>query len=163
MGAKRASLFYALDRYAASFQIKKWLDDGKIVIANRYVSANKGHQLGKLSELESRHEFIQWINEIEYGVLGIPVPDLTLFLHMPPHLGQQLVDQKGIRTYTDGKKRDLHEADLDHLRQAEQAYLFCLEHDPAEKWQGIPCNNQDAPKSMELVHEEIYEHVSRIL
>jgi len=59
VGAKRSSLFYALDRYAASFQIRSWLKEGKIVISNRYVSANKGHQLGKL-RAEERKEFLAW-------------------------------------------------------------------------------------------------------
>ncbi|MBU4493296.1 MAG: thymidylate kinase, partial [Nanoarchaeota archaeon] len=44
VGPYRASIFYACDRYAASFKIKEWLDEGKIVVSNRYVSANVGHQ-----------------------------------------------------------------------------------------------------------------------
>jgi dTMP kinase len=40
----QGSLFYALDRYAASFTMKKWLAEGKVVLCDRYVSANMGHQ-----------------------------------------------------------------------------------------------------------------------
>ena len=48
VGPYRASVFYALDRYAASFDIKKWLKQGKIVVCNRYVGSNLAHQGGKI-------------------------------------------------------------------------------------------------------------------
>ena len=161
--AKKASLFYALDRYAASFQIRKWLEEGDIVISNRYTSANKGHQLGKIQDPETMHSFLKWLNELEYDVLGIPVPNLTLFLHMDPIIGQQLVDKKGLRAYIQGEKRDIHEKDVEHLQNAERAYLFCIEHDPQEKWKRILCFNNQQPKTMEEVHQEIYKHVQEMI
>lgn len=163
VGAKRASLFYAIDRYAASFQIKEWLDQNKIVISNRYVSANKGHQLGKINDVEEMKHFLKWINEIEYDIFDIPVPHLTLFLHMTPKVGQQLVDKKGERLYTHGKKRDIHEDDLEHLRNAERAYLFCLENDLAENWQRIICSEREWPKAIGTIHNEVYDKVKKAL
>jgi dTMP kinase len=161
--AKQASLFYALDRYAASFKIKKWLEEGKIVISNRYCSANKGHQVGKIKDLEDRKKMLAWINETEYNILKIPIPDKTLFLHMTPEIGQQLVDMKEDREYTQGKKRDIHEADLDHLKDAEDAYLFCLEHDGVENWQHIICFSEDSPRTIESIHGDVYKIVKEIL
>lgn len=161
--AKKASLFFALDRYAASFQLRQWLNEGKIVISNRYVSANKGHQLGKITDQKEQHHFLAWLNEMEYDVLGIPVPDLTLFLHMSPEIGQRLVDQKTARDYTQGKKRDIHEADLNHLKNAEQAYLFCLQHDQKENWNHVMCFSKDEPLSIAAVHDEIYRRVKQKL
>ena len=105
IGAKKASLFYALDRYAASFQIRNWLNLGIHVISNRYTSANKGHQVGKVKTNAERLKILEWLNDLEYGILEIPKPNLTLFLHMSPEIGQQLVDKKGHREYTKGKKR----------------------------------------------------------
>ena len=157
--AKQASLFYALDRYAASFQIRKWLEEGKIVIANRYTSANKGHQLGKLSSDEEKKVFLDWINELEYQILRIPVPDLTLFVHMKPEIGQKLVDQKEDREYTQGEKRDIHEADLTHLQDAEKAYFYCLNKDSVENWKKITCFEGTEPKTIELIHQTIFEIV----
>lgn len=162
VGAQRGALFYALDRYAASFQIRSWLKEGKMVISNRYVSASKGHQLGKLKP-EERQKFLDWLNELEYGIMGIPKPDLTLFLHLPPEIGQTLVDQKGAREYLGGRKRDLHEADLNHLKNAEQAYLFCLEHDLVERWERIVCFDGKSLRSKEEVQEEIYSKVKKLL
>ena len=64
VSARQASLFYALDRYSASFQIRKWLDSGKIVISNRYTSANKGHQLGKIKDIEEgKEKVLKVLNE----------------------------------------------------------------------------------------------------
>ncbi len=163
ISAKKASLFFALDRYAASFKIKQLLLDGKIVISNRYVSANKGHQLGKLSAEDERKHFLSWVNEMEYSILGIPIPHLTFFLHMKPDIGQRLVDQKQERSYTQGLKRDIHEADLNHLKNAERAFLFCLKNDPIENWQHIICFENDEPRAVESIHEEIYEKVKKLL
>lgn len=123
VGPYRGSIFYAVDRYDKSFDIKRWLGDGKIVISNRYVSANMGHQAGKIKNPKEREKFLKWLDGLEYGIFGIPKPDLTILLYMPPEAGQKLVDQKGERAYIKGKKRDIHEADLKHLKDAAEAYL----------------------------------------
>jgi dTMP kinase len=94
VGAYRASIFYACDRYAASFQIKQWLEEGKIVISNRYVSANMGHQSGKIKEIPEVEKFLAWLENLEYEIFQIPRPDATMLLYMPVKIGQELVDQK---------------------------------------------------------------------
>jgi len=163
VGAKPASMFYAADRFAASPQIREWLAEGAIVISNRYVSANKGHQLGKITDETEMREFLGWVNELEYDHFGIPVPDLTLFLHMTPEIGQQLVDEKEVREYTQGKKRDIHEDDVDHLRNAERAYLFCVENDQTENWKKVICFEGDKPRTREAINEDIYSIVTSLL
>lgn len=163
VNAKQASLFYALDRYAASFQIRKWLDEGTMVISNRYTSANKGHQLGKLKSDEEREVFLDWINDLEYNTLEIPVPDLTLFIHMTPEIGQKLVDKKAEREYTQGEKRDIHEADINHLKDAEKAYFFCLDNDKIENWGRVVCFENNKPKTIATIHEEIFKMVKESL
>ncbi len=163
IGAKKGSLFYALDRYAASFRIRDCLKQGTHVVSNRYVSANKGHQLGKLDDDTEKMSFLNWLNDLEYTILGIPIPDLTLLLHMTPEIGQTLVDQKGARAYVGGKKRDIHEADVSHLKRAEQAYLFCVERDQSENWQKIVCFENDKPREIAAIHEDVYTLVSAFL
>jgi dTMP kinase len=163
VGAKKASLFYALDRYAASFQIRDWLSQGINVISNRYTSSNKGHQLGKISDSQDKTVFLDWVNDLEYGILGIPKPDLTILLHMDPLIGQKLVDNKGAREYTKGKKRDLHEADANHLKNAESAYLFCLNNDKSENWKRIVCFEKDKPKQIEEIQKEVYKVVKELI
>ena len=116
VGPYRASIFYAADRYDASFVIREWLKQGKIVISNRYVTANMGHQGGKISNpLEKKH-FFDWLHELEYEIFNIPRPDLNIILHVPAEIGQKLIQARDI-------KQDLHQQDLKHLKQAEKTYL----------------------------------------
>jgi dTMP kinase len=123
VGPYRASIFYAADRYAASFKIKKWLDAGKIVISNRYVTANMAHQGGKIKDDAKRKKYFSWLYKLEYKLFKIPQPDLNIILHVPAEIAQKMVDQKESRAYIGGAKRDIHEADLNHLKNAEKVYL----------------------------------------
>jgi dTMP kinase len=133
--AKQASVLYAVDRFDASFQINNWLNNGKVVITNRYVTASAGHQGGKIAEKEDRQEFFKWLHDLEYGLFKIPVPDMNIIVHMPAIIAQKLVDQKNSaeRAYIGGKKRDLHEADINHLKRAEQVFLEIAETFPNTK------------------------------
>lgn len=127
VGPYQASIFYALDRYAAAADIRNNLSTGKIVIADRYVTANLGHQGAKIPDKIKRQEFYNWANNFEYNILNLPQPDLTIILHMPAKVAQSLVDKKESREYMGGKKRDLHEGDLEHLQAAEKVYLELVE------------------------------------
>ncbi len=93
---KQASILFAIDRFAAKDELKKALDEG-IVISNRYVSSNMGHQAGKIQDEKEREAFLNWLDELEYDILGLPRPDISIFLDVPPELGQKLVDKKGER------------------------------------------------------------------
>ncbi len=157
VGPYRASLLYALDRYDKSFDIKKWLSEGTCVIANRYVSASMGHQAGKIDDSKERDEYLKWLHHLEFDICNIPKPDQTIFLYVPPEIGQKLVDHKALRDYTKGKKADIHEADLDHLKKASEAYFYV-----AEKygWTTIPCTEEGEMLSREAIHERIYESIT---
>jgi dTMP kinase len=157
VNAYQGSLFYALDRYAAGFAIRKALADGKIVLANRYVGSNLAHQGGKFDDAGERQEYFRWNERLEFEQLGIPRPDLNLVLHVPAAVAQQLVDHKGARDYTD-KTRDLHEADLDHLQRAERAYLEICELFP-QTFTRIECATGGAIDSVEAIGERIWAAV----
>lgn len=129
IGPYRASIFYACDRYDASFKIKKWLADGKIVIANRYVTANLGHQGGKIADTTERKIFFTWINKLEYEIFNIPHPDLIFFLHLPAEISQSLAQKRQKQDWQD-KTNDIHQNNLDHLKKAEQTYLEITKNFP---------------------------------
>lgn len=152
VGPYRGSIFYAVDRYDKSFDIKRWIKEGKTVISNRYVSTNMGHQAGKIKNKKSREVFLKWLVDLEYGIFDIPKPDKIILLLVPPEVGQKLVDQKKERSYTNGKKRDIHEADLKHLKNAAKAYLYV-----AKKygWTIINCAPNGEMRSRESIQEEI--------
>lgn len=128
LGPYLPSIFYAVDRFSASARIQKNLARGRIVICNRYVTANLAHQGGKIADRQKRNRFFRWVFDLEYRLFGIPRPDLNLILHMPAAVAQKLVDKKATRTYLGGKKRDVHERDLAHLRAAERVYLEIAKH-----------------------------------
>ncbi|MFA5925692.1 MAG: thymidylate kinase [Parcubacteria group bacterium] len=123
VGPYRASIFYACDRYAAHFQIEKWIEKGITVIANRYVTANMGHQGGKIKEKSERKKYFHWLSDLEYKIFEIPRPDINLILHVEAGIAQRLALQKKKRAYLKKKKADIHELDLGHLKNAEKIYI----------------------------------------
>lgn len=160
VGPYRGSIFYACDRYAAAPEIKKWIQQGGIMISNRYVSSNMGHQAGKIKDKKERDKFLNWLDHLEYGIFEIPKPDVNILLYMPPETGQKLVDKKGHRDYLGGKKRDIHEADIDHLRDAAEAYLYV-----AKKygWIVINCAHKGELRTKEDIAAEIWQKTHSIL
>jgi dTMP kinase len=161
VGPYRASIFYAIDRYDASFKIRKWLDQGKIVISNRYVTANMGHQGGKIKDPLGRKAFFQWLYKLEYELFEIPKPDLNIILHVDAAIAQKLVDNKGKREYVGGKKRDIHEADLNHLRNAEKVYLEIARTFP--DFTLIECTKDGQIMSREEINDLILEEVLKLI
>ncbi|OGH64746.1 MAG: hypothetical protein A2821_01155 [Candidatus Magasanikbacteria bacterium RIFCSPHIGHO2_01_FULL_41_23] len=152
VGPYPASVFFAIDRYAAAPQIRQWLAEGKIVIANRYVGSNMAHNGGKIADEQEREKFFAWIDELEYTIFHIPRPDYSLILHVSPEISQRLVDQKTAvgREYLQGKKRDIHEDDINHLRQAEASYLHLAKKFPS--YQVIECAPDEKLLSIEATH-----------
>lgn len=161
VGPYRASILYAVDRYSAKTQIQTWLDSGKIVIANRYVGSNMGHQGGKIADVEERKKYFDWNYNLEYTIFQIPKPDVNIILHVRPEISQKLVDQKEAREYLHGKKRDIHEDDLDHLKNAESAYLQMASM--YSEFELIECVEQDSILDKEIIHEKIWSTITPYL
>lgn len=158
VGAKRASILYAADRFDGSFQIRRWLEEGKVVIADRYVSANMGHQAGQIKDPSERKQFLDWLYELEYETFAIPRPDLSIILHVSPEISQELVDMKGHRDYIGGEKRDILEDDIEHLRDAEQAYIEIAK---LPGFTMIECTADKKILTREAIHAKIWEKVSK--
>lgn len=159
VGPYRASILYAVDRYAASPQIYDWLEAGKIVIANRYVASNMGHQGGKIANDTERKKYFDWNYDLEYNIFGIPKPDVNIILHVTPEISQQLVDKKDERAYLEGKKRDIHEDDLNHLRNAEHAYVQIAQDYP--EFTLIECVSEGNMRSIEDIHEDVWHVIEK--
>lgn len=153
--AKQASLFYALDRYDDSFNFKKDLEKYDFIISNRYVSANMIHQSGKISDPKEREEFLDWLEELEYGILWIPRPDKTIFLDVNPQMSQKLVLEKEEREYLKWwKKMDLHEEDKDHLQNAHDSAIQIIEK---YNWLKVSCEKDGTMRSIEDINVEILD------
>lgn len=131
LGAYVPSLFFALDRFQASQSIKKDLEAGKIVLSNRLTGANLAHQGQKIDDETEKTKYYDWLYDLEFNILGIPKPDINIVLLVPAEIAQKLVDKKAARAYTD-KKRDIHEADLNHLERSVAAYKKLCEQFPEQ-------------------------------
>ena len=149
---KIASLLYAADRFAAKNEIEQTVHIGINLILDRYIESNMAHQGGKIN-WEDRGDFIKFIQELEYNLLGMPKPDKIIFLHVPTETAVKLREKRN-------EKPDAHESDIMHLKNAERNYL-----DLAEKfsWEKISCVSNGELKHPEEIHEEIYEKVSKML
>ena len=161
VGPYRASIFYACDRYAASFEIRKWLQAGKIVISNRYLTANMGHQGGKIKSPKERKKYFKWLFDLEYKIFGIPRPDLNIILHVDAKIAQKMVDGKAKREYIKGKKRDLHEKDLKHLQDAEKVYFEIAKM--FDKFSLIECVTDGKIMSKEKIGELVWNRVKKLI
>lgn len=149
------SSFYAADRYLNADKIRKALDEGTIVVCDRYVAANMGHQGSKIEMEEERQKFFHWLYDYEYIKLGIPIPDLNIILHVPTEISQSLIQKRGSR-------KDLHEADIDHLRRAEQVYLTLPRLFP-DKFSVISCYESDKLYNPEEIHELVWKKIKPLL
>jgi dTMP kinase len=169
VGPFRASIFYACDRYDASFKIKKWLKQGRVVVSDRYVASSIGHQGGKLRNKEERKEFIKWLYHLEYDIFDIPRPDITFLLKTSPDLARKMAPKitdeekkKKRRTYLGSKTRDIHEKDIKHLKEALDSYLMAAKLYPRD-FQVIECVKKGRLLSPEIIHQEIWRTIQRML
>ncbi|MDE2000985.1 MAG: thymidylate kinase [Patescibacteria group bacterium] len=158
VGPYKASLFYAMDRFDIAPKVAEALREGKMVVSNRYVESNMGHQGAKIADRAKRMRFFRWVKDTEYGLLDIPKPDLCIILHIPAEIAQQLVDKKASRKYIHGRKRDIHEADLGHLKLAERVYLEIARLFP-KTHVVIECVEKGRLLSIDEVHEKIWRAV----
>lgn len=158
VSACAASVFYAVDRYASYKE--DWGRDyeaGGLILANRYTTSNAVHQTSKLPEGE-REGFLRWLAEFEYDCLGLPRPDLVLYLDMPTDRAVELLRQREAATNTKG---DIHETHRDYLAACRAA---ALEAGRLYGWKRLPClDGAGALRDVEEIHEEIWQAVRPLL
>lgn len=155
--AKQASIFYALDRFDDSFNLREELKDYDYIISNRYVSANMIHQTGKIFDKTKRQEFLDWLEELEFEIMWIPKPDKVIFLNVSPITSQELVLKKQKREYLKWwKKMDLHEEDKNHLTNA---YNAAVEIVKKYNWVQIDCEKNWNMRSIEDINKEILNNI----
>ncbi len=147
---------YAIDRYAAASDIRAHLAKEKsVVIADRYMASNLAHQGAKIADEPTRRTFYVRTKTTEYDVLGIPRPDKNIVLVVPTNLMQANVDKKATRSYTE-KKRDIHEADADHLEKAKGNFEeLCVLY--PDEFTAIACTENGAMRSIEEIQEKILQ------
>ena len=152
-----ASAFYAVDRYASYKQ--DWGRDyeaGAVMIADRYTTSNAVHQASK-EPAENRGEFLRWLYEFEYDKLGLPRPDLVIYLDVPTAFTEQLMRSREAAT---GTTADIHEQDTSYLATCRETGRAAAEF---YGWTVIQCVRDGAMRSIEDIHNEILRHVKACL
>ena len=157
VNAYAASAFYAVDRYAS---FKKdwgnWYDQGGVIISDRYTTSNAVHQASKESP-ENRPEFLRWLYEFEYEKLGMPRPDLTIYLDVPTDFTEKMMRSREASTNT---KADIHEKDMSYLATCREMGRTASQY---YGWKVIPCVRDDEMRSIEDIHQELYALVKACL
>jgi thymidylate kinase/thymidylate synthase ThyX len=161
VGPYTGSLFYALDRYEAAPKIREALEQGKVVLANRFVGSNMAHQGTKFVHAEERRGYFIWLDNLEFEMLKIPRPTTSLVLRVPAETAQQLVDQKGQRSYTN-KKRDIHEADLAHMQKSVDVYDDMCQLFPKD-FSRIDCTRSGQLLDIETISDIIWHKIEPML
>lgn len=164
LDAHIASVFYAADRFESKKDIEKWLKEGCIVVADRYVSANQIHQGSKITHEKKRREFLKWLDQMEFGVFGLPRPDVILYLDVPREISDRLLGQKkqgaSINRSVKGKK-DLAESDKLHLDASRKSALKLVAESNA--WIRIQCAKKNELLSREAIAEMVWEQVKKMV
>jgi len=112
-----SAMLFAGDRLRQKPRMVSALDEGKTVLADRYVASNLAHQ-GARTSATDRRVFLEWLRQIEYGASGLPVEDIVLYLRIEPDEAQA---RMLVRRAGEGAG-DLHESDLKHLTAAAHLY-----------------------------------------
>lgn len=157
VNAYAASAFYAVDRYASYKQDwGKWYEQGGLIFSDRYTTSNAVHQAAK-EPAENRPAFLQWLGEFEYEKLGLPQPDLVIYLDVPTAFTEQLMRSREEKTNT---KADIHEQNSDYLATCRETGRTAARH---YGWSVINCVRDGQMRSIEDIHEEIYRLITACL
>ena len=145
---KISCLYYAADRKYNMKKVDEYLDKGYYVILDRYVTSNLAHQGGKILDKDERFYIYQWIDKLEYWLLDLPKPDITIFLHVPYDFSKELMKNR--------KNLDVNEKSEDHLKNAEKAYIELSE---LYNWSKIECIKDNKLRSIDEISDDIYNIV----
>jgi dTMP kinase len=156
-----ASTFYAADRYATfkTEGLEDYYNNGGIILADRYTTANMVHQSGKIKDKVERKKFLDWLYEFEFGLYKLPKPDKVFFLNMPTEKAIELMKNRENK-FTHEAKKDIHEKNPEHLKEAyEAACDLVKDYD----WKEIKCVKDDKIRTREDIHNEIWSEVEKEL
>ena len=157
VNAYAASAFYAVDRYASYKKVwGQWYEEGGLIVSDRYTTSNAVHQASKEPE-DRQGDFLKWLYDFEYSKLGLPQPDLILYLDVPTDFTEAMMRRREADTNTHA---DIHEQDLAYLATCRRTGRAAAEF---YGWTVIRCVKDGKMRSIEDIHEEIYRHVAACL
>ena len=157
VNAYAASAFYAVDRYASyKADWGQWYEDGGLVLSDRYTTSNAVHQASKETG-EKQADYLNWLYDFEYDKLGLPCPDLVIYLDVPTAYTEKLLRHRENDT---GTQADIHEQDTAYLATCRETGRAAARH---YGWQIIDCVKDGVMRPIEDIHNEIYGYVKACL
>ena len=151
VNAYTASTFYAVDRFA-SFR-EDWgkiYNNGGLIISDRYTTSNAVHQGSKLSD-EELPAFFRWLSDLEYDKMGLPRPDLVIYLDVDVETSLARMKRRQEKSSTTA---DIHEKDVDYLRRCLHTADMAAEY---YGWKRIPFMKDGAERDVDEKNDEIYD------
>ena len=157
VNAYAASSFYAADRFASyKMDWGQWYEEGGLILSDRYTTSNAVHQASK-EPAEKQNEFLHWLYDFEYDKLKLPRPDLVIYLDVPTDFTEKMLRGREAATNT---KADIHEQDMQYLATCRQTGRNAANY---YGWTVIQCVRDGQMRSIEDIHQEIYNHVAKCL
>ncbi len=160
VNAYAASTFFAVDRYAS--YVKEWksfYENGGIVLSDRYTTSNMVHQASKIDDETERDTYLDWLWDLEFVKMGLPVPDMVVFLDVPIIITNDLISNRSNKI-TGGSMKDIHERDRKYLGKT---YLNACRIAEKYGWKRIECISDSCLRSIEDIHDDIYDYISKNL
>ncbi|MCC7515338.1 MAG: thymidylate kinase [Bacteroidia bacterium] len=158
-----AAVLFAGDRFEAKSILEGWLNEGKVVIANRYVCDNIAHQGVRVYDSDKHAnlpKFVDWLTRLEYDVYGLPKSDLNVFLSIPHTVAYDLIVAKAERAYLGNSKRDIHEADFNYLENTSIVFHTLAMSQP--NWETVDCMNKNGKLLSELeISKKVWNCIKR--
>ena len=154
-----ASTFFAVDRYATfKKDLEEYYNNGGIILADRYTTANMVHQAGKIENKEDREKFLNWLWDYEFNLYKLPVPTKVFFLDMPPEYAFKLMQNRENK-FTHEAKKDIHERDKSHIIDS---YNAAREVADKYNWTKIECVREGVIRTIEEIHEDIFKEIKNM-
>ena len=152
-----ASSFYAVDRYASYVQDwREYYENGGLILTDRYTTSNALHQGAKLSD-KQQADFLKWLYEYEFDLLGLPRPDLVIYMDIDAEVAGARLIKRQSETGTD---RDIHEKDSSYLAKCVQIGTHAAEF---YNWCRIKCVSNGKELSENELHNSVYDIVLKHL
>ena len=153
-----ASTFYAADRYATfKKEYEEYYNNGGLILADRYTTANMVHQAGKIQDKVERKKFLDWLWNFEFNLYGLPIPTEVFFLNMPPEYSAKLMKDRENKITHDSKK-DIHERDEEHLKAAYNAACDLVKE---YNWYEVKCVNNGKIRTIQDINDEIFTEIKK--
>ena len=157
VNAYTASTFYAIDRFASYRE--DWgriYENGGIILSDRYTTSNAVHQCCKLPGAQW-DAYLDWLFDYEYRLLGLPTPDLVVYLRLGIETSQRLMSE---RYHGDEKKKDIHESNLSYLEQAHLAADYCASK---YNWKTVECAERGSLRCIDEIGADVWNMAARTI